>query len=111
VLWVGVRELGPGSALTALAGAVEAAARAAGFDAETRPFRPHLTIARSGRSGRPRFPGGEFEGNAIVHAGELVLYRSELLPAGARYTRLDAFPLRGRSQLDRAEPGPGNRTR
>jgi RNA 2',3'-cyclic 3'-phosphodiesterase len=44
VLWLGVGDRTGG--LQRAFEAVEAAARAAGFPAETRPFAPHLTIAR-----------------------------------------------------------------
>src|SRR5690606_30936563 len=44
VLWLGVEE--GAEPLRALAGAVEAAARRAGFPPEGRPFRPHLTLSR-----------------------------------------------------------------
>jgi len=95
VVWVGVEELDRATRLAALAAAIETAARTAGFEHEARAFRPHLTLARAARSGRPRFPGGDFEGRHIVAARELGLYRSELLPAGPRYTRLESFPFEG----------------
>lgn len=43
VLWIGAEDDG---GLARLAGAAERAARAAGFPAEERPFRAHLTLAR-----------------------------------------------------------------
>lgn len=96
VLWVGVEEIDPGGRLEALAGALEAAARDAGFKAETRNFRPHLTLARAARGGRPTAPAPEsvgWIGEAAI--GDLVLFRSELRPQGARYTALERFPLGG----------------
>jgi 2'-5' RNA ligase len=44
VLWVGVDE--GSDELTALAAAVEAVVTGVGFDAEERPFHPHLTLSR-----------------------------------------------------------------
>jgi 2'-5' RNA ligase len=91
VLWVGI---GRGSdPLGALAADVEGTLEALGFPTEDRPFRGHFTLAR--------FPKPQ-----IVEAmtdvavpedpfpvDELVLYRSQLHPKGARYTALERFPL------------------
>jgi RNA 2',3'-cyclic 3'-phosphodiesterase len=92
VFWIGVDEGADG--LTALAAGAEAAARAAGFAAETRPFRPHLTVARL----RP--PADVDDAVARVPAAgvrmmvdEVVLFRSE--PGGGlpRYEPVARFPL------------------
>jgi len=60
---------------------------------ERRAFRPHVTVARVRRGGRP--PSGRFPdppaGPAI--ADEVVLYRSDLSASGARYTPLDVVTL------------------
>ncbi len=45
VLWTGVR--GDREALQSLAATIAAAARRSGIDIENRPFRPHVTLARS----------------------------------------------------------------
>jgi 2'-5' RNA ligase len=91
VLWVGVREEAEPT-LPRLAEALEEAARGLGFAPETRPFHPHLTLARA--AGRPRFvePRPVAPG-MIVPVDEVVLFRSRLGPGGARYTALDSFPL------------------
>ena len=95
VLWVGIEALEPADGLTRIGKAVEAAARAEGFTPERRPFRPHLTLARAERRARPRPPASDDTGLlGEVEARELVLFRSHLERGGARYTRLDAFPLR-----------------
>jgi 2'-5' RNA ligase len=94
VLWAGIGGIEPSDGLTRLSEAMERAARAQGFRPETRPFRPHLTLARAGRRGRPDRP--EDSDAAVVgevEVREVVLFRSRLDPQGARYTRLDAFPL------------------
>ena len=83
-------------ALRELAGSLEGWARACGYEAEERAFRPHLTLARADRRSKPgpvdlrRLPasGGEpFQVDAVV------LYRSELGEGGARYEALGRAPL------------------
>jgi len=95
VLWVGVRE--PSGALAGLAGAIDRACAGLGFDPEERPFRAHLTLARVKQP-----PGRGIERplerfrEALLgaeRAEEVVLYRSELRPEGARYTALARAPL------------------
>lgn len=91
VLWIGARAE-PERTLGELAAALEDAARSAGFPAETRPFRPHLTLARAER--RPRVPDPAPAGDVPVQSvEEIVLFRSRLGPGGARYTALDRFAL------------------
>lgn len=104
VLWIGARETtGPGS-LDTLAGGLESAARELGFPPEHRPFRPHLTLARAARSGRPERPEiGRPPRPGRVTVDRIALVRSELRPSGARYSVLDRFPLeRGAGCVDRA---------
>ena len=72
-----------------------------GFQPEDRPFRPHLTVGRV--KGRQRLQvlqqillaqqGFMTEPFDVV---ELVLYKSELRPDGARYTPLFRAPFAGR---------------
>jgi len=94
VLWAGCGPLDTG--LSDVQQKAEAAARAVGLDAETKAFRPHLTLARirDRRSAGPvaaalerqrGFDGGEFEVSAVA------LFESRLSPAGAEYTRLKEF--------------------
>ncbi len=107
VLWIGLR--GDLSTAAKLAAKVEQAARGGGFAAETRPWRPHLTIARSrsldGRSLDSRSLDSTMDlretwqekpvpqTDWMVEAFELI--RSELSPLGPRYTTLRRFPLTG----------------
>jgi len=96
VVWIGLE--GDLERLGALAGEVDLALAGLGFQAEKRPFQPHLTLGRV-RSGRHKaglmegvlslagFRGPEFQ------ARELILFRSELNPAGAVYTALERIPL------------------
>ena len=94
ILWAGVWESSPAGGLRALASAMEEAARAAGFTPESRPFRPHLTLARAARGRRPRRPPEEAGGElGEMEAVEIALFQSRLSTAGASCTRLEAFPL------------------
>jgi 2'-5' RNA ligase len=108
IFWAGV-EAPPG--LQYLATAIDAALAPCGVAREKESYHPHITLARTG-SGRPHGPkarGGSLFGlkNAIesnpaladIHFGtmmprEFFLFRSETLPEGARYTKLEAFQLR-----------------
>jgi 2'-5' RNA ligase len=91
VVWVGLR--GDEKALVSLQGAVEAALAPLGFEPEDRPFRAHLTLGRV--KGRQHLRALQeallarqgFEAEAF-DVTELVLYRSDLMPQGARYTPL-----------------------
>ena len=88
VLWLGL-ELPP--ALLGLQADCERAARAAGFEREPRPFQPHVTLGRwRERCERPRLPPLELGRTRLA---TLTLFRSELQPAGSRYTPLASFPL------------------
>lgn len=114
-----VLDVGPEAALAELASAVERAVQRAGFDAEDRPFRPHLTLGRAKRSRQAAgfshffpelFPGrNDLEASQGVsfEVTESVLFQSELLRSGARYTALERFPLIDfiRSTSEEAEAG------
>ena len=97
VLWVGMS--GPGEEL--VAAQVDQALHALGFSLESRPFRPHLTVARikerSHEVGRALAASGVMTQPAEV--GPLAVSRvsvmqSELKPSGAVYTRLCEVPLK-----------------
>jgi 2'-5' RNA ligase len=93
VLWVGAEELGHAASLESVAAMLEDAARTLGLRPETRPFHAHLTLARATERPDPVPPRERdtFLGNLDVR--ELVLFRSRLARGGARYERIDAFPL------------------
>jgi len=103
VIWVGLRgQIGP---LAELARQVEAALVPLGFKPEERPFRPHLTIGRvRGRQrlhalqeillARQDFTAEPFD------AYQVILYKSELRPDGARYTPLFKAPFSGRPSAE-----------
>lgn len=102
VIWVGLR--GQMGELAELARRIETAMVPLGFQPEDRPFKPHLTL---GRVKGPRrldvlreilsrhmdFAAEPFD------AAEVVLYKSDLRPDGARYTPLFKAPFSGRPAL------------
>ncbi len=100
VIWVGVK--GPDE-LEALHYVVEVAMERLGYAREGRPFTPHLTLGRVSRNASPREirqvsevlrkTKVGFLGSARVE--EVHLYRSDLRPTGAVYTRLFTAPLAG----------------
>ena len=95
VVWIGAAS--GGEELVGLAGAVGRALGPLGYEAEPRPFHPHLTVARL------RVPddvgavlaalGPEAVGEAFT-VGEVLLYESRLSPSGSTYSVLERFPLR-----------------
>lgn len=98
VLWIGIQAP---AGLETLQHGIEAATTRLGYPAEARPFSPHLTIGRvkqnvggegmqSIRSALQAARVGEL-GRAQVK--NLTLFKSELKPTGAVYTRLHAAPL------------------
>jgi 2'-5' RNA ligase len=98
VLWLGVDARG--TDLEALVIEIENALEPLGFPRERRPFRPHLTLARSRRKGVAA--AAVLEDRDVVEAcrdlGRLPievvhLYRSEPGAGGPRYTPLGSLPL------------------
>ena len=81
-----------GGRAAALQGAVSAELETGGwYEPETRPFRPHVTVARVGRGARP--PRGRLPPVPLTRfsGSGLTLYRSRLSGAGARYEALARF--------------------
>lgn len=96
VLWMG---LAPSRPLARLQAAVEAELAPLGFAPESRPFAPHLTLARFKKPPPPdleeaarRFAGASF---GAVPVWELRLMRSDLRRSGPAYSVLEAFALTG----------------
>jgi RNA 2',3'-cyclic 3'-phosphodiesterase len=97
VIWVGIA---PEPKLELLQNDVEEACSALGVAVEGKPFRPHLTIGRlrgteNGEAVRELARVARetrFRADAFVSTIELV--HSTLTPAGRRYARLAAAPLR-----------------
>jgi 2'-5' RNA ligase len=90
-LWLGIRH--GAEALGGLAAAFEVELRDAGWGVETRPFRPHLTIARTdgvraGPAAAMALQRAAAGLDAAFRADGVVLYRSHLGSGPARYERL-----------------------
>ncbi|MGI9102426.1 MAG: RNA 2',3'-cyclic phosphodiesterase [Terriglobales bacterium] len=117
VFWLGIvagddaQSPGPADCarLGELAAAVDEAVARSGVPRETQPYRPHLTLARSG-SGSPRPKPADRPAPALrrvaeklvgmpepdfgtMTAREFYLYESKLGPGGAKYTKVARFPL------------------
>ena len=109
VFWIGIQS---GPELATLAQAVDDATAKLDILKENRAFSPHLTLARrTGGSGAPRWSKSDAPNQAFerlsgkladmsvldfgtMTAREFFLYQSQLSREGARYTKLEAFPLR-----------------
>lgn len=94
ILWLGVTK-GSGP-LISLAEAVQVAMASVGYPQSPRPYRPHLTIARSRRI---QDVGAIVAAASAISAPpfrvpEVVLYRSHLGTGPARYERLAGFALK-----------------
>jgi 2'-5' RNA ligase len=93
VLWLGIEVPPP---VLELREACERAAVAAGFPAEPRAFRAHLTLGRwRERAPRPELPPADL---GPARLDTLVLFRSDLRPGGAVYEPLARFPLGGQGR-------------
>jgi 2'-5' RNA ligase len=96
VLWIGME--GEVQRLTRIQSRVENALQLLGFAREKRAFRPHLTIGRV--KDRRRLQSlidamaelkiPEFDSFDVT---EIILYKSDLRPTGAIYTKLHRMPL------------------
>ncbi len=98
VLWVGLAnqpdQLAQLESLRRLVGEVDRALHGLGFPLETRPFSPHLTLARIKE--RPHEIGKALSERLMplatplgtLHVGAVALMKSDLRPSGAVYTRL-----------------------
>jgi len=102
VVWVGLRgQIGP---LAELVRRVELAMAPFGFRPEGRPFKPHITLGRVKGSRRLEalqqilFAHRDFTAEPF-DAVEVVLYKSDLRPDGARYAPLLKAPFSGRPAL------------
>lgn len=99
VLWVGFDQVS--DRLYHLQRCVEEAAKGLGFPPERRPFRPHLTVGRFRR--QLRRVEREWLASCLTRDAErtfggltvsrLSLFRSTLLPGGARYDEVGGWPL------------------
>ena len=93
-------EIAPTDSLRALHAVIAERSQNCGVLPESRPFHPHLTLARSRNKvgmrtlqwlSTPALPGF---GPAVSWVPEAwYVYQSELLPSGAQYTAIARFPL------------------
>jgi 2'-5' RNA ligase len=93
VVWMGLS--GHADRLVRLAGAIDVALTSLGFQAEQKPYLPHLTLARVKE--RARDIGKALADSGVTRESKLMgtlsvqavaLMKSELTPSGSIYTRL-----------------------
>jgi len=97
VLWVGVQD--QSEFLHTVHTRLEQGLMGVGFEPENRPFHPHLTLGRV-KIRQVRGPFSElaetmknrYLGDLTID--EIILFRSQLKPSGAEYTKLAAVPLK-----------------
>lgn len=97
VFWAGVSA---SDALPQLASATETAVEKVGIARENRPYHAHLTLARAPEGVRhcfrllqERLTAEEPPHFGTMTAQEFFLYQSQIMRGGARYTKLQRFPL------------------
>lgn len=97
VIWVGLS--GDLLQLNRMHLEMDSAALECGFEPETRPFRPHLTLGRS-RSATVSLPDvDQMVSPILFEAARLRLIRSDLGRRGARYTDLHSVVLKRRRTI------------
>jgi RNA 2',3'-cyclic 3'-phosphodiesterase len=105
VFWIGVEA---GDELAKLASAIDDATARLGVEREEHAFSPHLTLARGGRTGSPRWQKLDRENTKFkrlqeklatlaipefgtMTAREFYLYQSKPGPGGSQYTKVAKF--------------------
>ncbi len=101
VIWIGVG--GDLGSLMEIYSDLESSLERIGFPKDTRPFKSHLTLGRTKGQIDPKRLGDALDSFSAFasepfEAGELILYRSDLKPSGAVYTKLKSVLL-ARSRL------------
>lgn len=95
VLWIGVRQ--GGQACVTLAGVIDRTLDRLGLPRETRPFAPHLTLARIREARDEDWAGlvAELTDESWPEftMREFVLWESELRPQGPAYRVIERYPL------------------
>ena len=103
VLFIGTQ---PPAELEALHRGIESACARLGYESESRPFSPHLTIGRVREHAsfadreqiRKALDGITIDSLGIARVDSVQLYKSELKPTGAVYTKLFSAPLQQRGE-------------
>jgi 2'-5' RNA ligase len=99
VLWIGLA--GDLERMADFRDALQQQLKVFGIRQETRPLRPHLTIARFRKGAKPSV---HLEGllsnyqnltSPVCKLEELILFKSSLKPTGAVYSKLGQWPLSG----------------
>jgi len=98
IVWAGMS--GETASLASLSAGLDKVFVDLGFEPETRPFSPHVTIgrARKGESTpslEAHLARFDKELGPAFTIEEIVLFHSDLTPAGPLYTRRGSAPLRG----------------
>jgi 2'-5' RNA ligase len=97
VLWLGVRD--NSGRLTRLQSRLDEECARAGFERESKPYKPHLTLARLRAPRDAAALSGAHVGTPFgphtFDVSDFVLMRSELGPGGSRYTPLSRQHLGG----------------
>jgi RNA 2',3'-cyclic 3'-phosphodiesterase len=93
VFWAGVDG---GDSLPSLASSIDSALEKLGFSHETKPYHPHLTLART--NSRPlrelrQLLDGPPPQFGTMTAREFFLYQSQPQKGGSKYTKLERFAL------------------
>jgi 2'-5' RNA ligase len=97
VLWLGLK--GDLGGMSRFRDELQTVLRPFGIKQEKRPFRPHLTLGRFRRYGKPSkdlediLDQHKDLGSPAVPLKTLVLFKSDLKPGGAVYTKLDEWTL------------------
>jgi 2'-5' RNA ligase len=100
VLWLGVE--GDLERLSSFRDALQENLQPFGFKAEKRPFSPHLTLGRFKKQGKPDGRLHEILSahkdltTAICSLNELILFKSDLNPGGAVYTKMLSWAMAGK---------------
>ena len=102
IVWLGMG--GDAERLVSFQKGMEREFEEIGFPQEERPFRPHLTLARiRSKKGLTGLDGvlekGETYAAGRFIATGLSLFKSDLTPQGAIYTRLAAYPFCGKKGM------------
>ena len=97
VVWAGIKE---SAELTKLQKSVDERLSSIGFEAETRPFTPHLTLCRIKSAEDARAIGrllseAKPQAKAAFDVGSFVFMKSVLKPQGAVHTDIKEFALKG----------------
>jgi 2'-5' RNA ligase len=105
VIWIGIED--PSGSLRAMQARVEKGMRELGFPHEERGYNPHLTLGRLHPGKGQEMAAQAIETNKTADLGqmevqEVCLFRSQLKPTGAEYTKLKVMSLGTVSQKNYA---------